>query len=260
MLKTPFIYGPSQFNARQGLSLKEELLTLLERDKEFRYAVAGLIGLEEILKRLDRHEEILVKHSEELLRLREDMTIGFKRHDEEIAKLREDMIKGFQRHNEELAKLREDMNTGFRRYDEEMARLRGDMVKGFELVERHISALGTRWGLMTEEAFKEGLRGLLTKEFGLEVERWEAFDGEGLVHGYPSLIEVNVAVHDREVILIEISSHVRSSDATIFKKKAYAYEKYTGRKPKKLVIITPYADEKAVEACIKHGIELYTKV
>ncbi|MGQ9543215.1 MAG: hypothetical protein ACUVTM_03870, partial [Candidatus Bathyarchaeia archaeon] len=98
MLKTPFIYGPSQFNARQGLSLKEELLTLLERDKEFRYAVAGLIGLEEILKRLDRHEEILVKHSEELLRLREDMTIGFKRHDEEIAKLREDMIKGFQRH------------------------------------------------------------------------------------------------------------------------------------------------------------------
>ena len=43
------------------LGLKDEFLTLLERDKEFRYAVAGFLGLEEILKRLDRHEEQLVK-------------------------------------------------------------------------------------------------------------------------------------------------------------------------------------------------------
>ena len=37
--------------------LKSEILRLLRDDDEFRYAVAGLIGLEEILKRLDRHEE-----------------------------------------------------------------------------------------------------------------------------------------------------------------------------------------------------------
>ena len=47
-------------------SLKSEILRLLKEDEEFRYAVAGLIGLEEVLKRLDRHEEQLVK-------LREDM-------------------------------------------------------------------------------------------------------------------------------------------------------------------------------------------
>jgi hypothetical protein len=70
------------------LSLKDEFLSLLEKDKEFRYAVAGYLGLEEILRRLDRHEEELVK-------LREDMNKGFKRHDDEIAKLREDMNKGF---------------------------------------------------------------------------------------------------------------------------------------------------------------------
>jgi DNA repair exonuclease SbcCD ATPase subunit len=37
--------------------LKEEFLELLEKDKEFRYAVAGYLGLSEILKRLDRLEE-----------------------------------------------------------------------------------------------------------------------------------------------------------------------------------------------------------
>jgi predicted nucleic acid-binding Zn-ribbon protein len=87
--------------------LKSRILKLLREDEEFRYAVAGLLGLEEILKRLDRHEA-------ELVRLREDMN-----------KLREDMV----RHEAELVRLREDMN-----------RLREDMIRGFELVERHISA------------------------------------------------------------------------------------------------------------------------
>jgi hypothetical protein len=78
--------------------LKEEFLELLEKDKEFRYAVAGLVGLEEILKRLDKHEAELVK-------LREDMVAGFKRHDEEIAKLRADMNRGFRRVDVSLSQL-----------------------------------------------------------------------------------------------------------------------------------------------------------
>ena len=50
--------------------LKSRMLKLLREDEEFRYAVAGLIGLDEILKRLDRHEAELVK-------LRQDMVKGF---------------------------------------------------------------------------------------------------------------------------------------------------------------------------------------
>ena len=37
--------------------LKKEFLELLKKDAEFRYAVAGYLGLLEILKRLDRLEE-----------------------------------------------------------------------------------------------------------------------------------------------------------------------------------------------------------
>ncbi|WP_460025041.1 PD-(D/E)XK nuclease family protein [Infirmifilum sp. SLHALR2] len=256
------------------VELKSRVLRLLREDEEFRYAVAGLIGLDDVLRRLDRHEERMVKLEERMLKveeelvklredmnkLREDMIRGFERHDKEIAELREDMKRGFERYDRELAKLREDMNKGFERYDREIARLREDMNRGFELVNRHLSALGARWGIMAEDAFREGLRGVLEKELGLRVERWSAYDEAGEVFGYPSEVEVDIAVKDGKIILIEVSSHVRASDVYCFKRKAEFYAKKTGEKPERLVMITPYAEERAVEASKKLGIEVYTKV
>jgi hypothetical protein len=244
----------------KGLGLKEEFLDLLERDRSFRYAIAGLIGIEEVLRRLDKHEE-------ELVRLREDMVAGFRRHDEilekhaqEIAKLREDMVAGFRRHDEEIAKLREDMVAGFRRHDEEIAKLREDMNKGFMLVERHVSALGARWGVVAEEAFREGLKGLLEKEMKLKVEKWVRRDEEGRVFGYPSTVEVDAALHDGDVILVEVKSHVGASDVSLFKRKVDFYEKETGKKVARKIMVTPYAEEKAIEAAKSLGVEIYTKV
>ncbi len=259
--------------------LKRRILNLLKEDLEFRYAVAGLIGMEEILKKLDRHSEELARLREdmnevfkeiaklradtnkgfaELTKLREDMNRGFERYDAELTKLREDMNRGFERYDAELARLREDMNKGFARYDAELVRLREDMNKGFELVERHISALGARWGLLTEKAFREGLKGLLEKEFGLIIEKWEYFDEKGLVHGYPSQVEVDVAVKDGKTILVEVTSHARASDVFAFKRKAEFYEKITGKSPSRLLLVTPYADERAKEASRRMKIEIYT--
>ena len=211
--------------------LKSRMLKLLKEDEEFRYAVAGLIGLDEILKRLDRHQAELVKLRQDVVELRREMV-----------ELREDMIRGFDRHDKELTKLREDMN------------------RGFELVNRHISALGARWGLMAEEAFREGLRGVLEKEMGFKVERWRTYDEAGKVFGYPSEVEVDVTVKDQKLILIEVSSHMKASDIYQFKRKADLYEEKTGRKPDRLIAVTPYIDEKAIEASKRLGIEVYTKI
>ena len=229
--------------------LKRRIIKLLKEDEEFRYMVAGLIGLEEILKKLDRNEAELVRLREEMKKLREDMITGFRRHDEIL-----------KQHSEELVRLRQEMAEGFRRHEVELVRLREDMKRGFELVNRHISALGARWGLMAEEAFREGLRGVLEKELGLKVERWTAYDERGRVYGYPSEVEVDVVVRDNKVMLIEISSHVRASDVSHFKRKAELYEEKTGRKPSRLMIVTPFIEEKAVEASKELGIEVYTKI
>ncbi|MEM3168849.1 MAG: DUF3782 domain-containing protein [Nitrososphaerota archaeon] len=224
--------------------LKSRILKLLREDEEFRYAVAGLIGLDEILKRLDRHESHIIeilkrldRHEQEIARLREDMN-----------RLREDMIRGFERHDKEIAKLREDMN-----------RLREDMNKGFEAVNRHISALGARWGLMSEEAFREGLKGILEKELGLKVERWTAFDEGGEVFGFPSPVEVDVAVKDGKTLLIEVSSQVRPSDVVTLYRKAKLYERKTGKRPDRLIFVTPFATDNAVKTAMELGVEIYTR-
>ena len=229
--------------------LKSRMLKLLKEDEEFRYAVAGLLGLEEILKRLDRNEQ-------ELVRLREDMAKMFEKHDERFARIEEEIRRIWQ----EIAKLREDMVKGFERHDLELAKLREDMMKGFDAMNRRISALGARWGLESEEAFREGLRGILEKELGLKVERWSAFDETGSVFGHPSQVEVDVAVSNGNVMLIEVSSHVKHADVAALVKKAELYERTTGRRPDRLIVVMPFAEEKAMDAALKLGVEICTRV
>jgi hypothetical protein len=77
----------------------------------------------------------------------------------------------------------------------------------------------------------------LERELGLKVERWRAYDNAGIVFGYPSEVEVDIAVSDGKLILIEVSSHVRASDVLQFRRKAELYEKMTGRKPDRLIIV-----------------------
>jgi len=221
--------------------LKSKILKLLKEDEEFRYAVAGLIGLEEILKRLDRHEEVI----EEILKKLDS-------HEEVI----KEMLKRFDHHEEVLQEILKRLD----RHEEELIELRKDMNKGFELVNRHISALGARWGLLAEEAFREGLRGVLEKELGFKVEKWVTYDERGVVFGYPSEVEVDIAIKDGKLTLIEVSSHVRASDVYQFKRKAELYKEKTGREPERLIIVTPYAEEKAIEASKKLGVEIYTKI
>jgi hypothetical protein len=218
--------------------LKKSIIRLLKEDEEFRYTVAGLIGLDEVLKRFDRYDDLFAK----VLRRME-------KHSEEIVKLRKEMVAGFRRHDELLAK-----------HSEELVRLREDLMRGFELVEKRVSAVGARWGLMAEEAFREGLRGVLERDFGVRVERWRAFDDEGVVYGRPSDVEVDVAVSDGRVLLVEVSSHVRRSDISLFKRKAAFYERRCGRVPDRLVVVTPYADQDAVELAAALGIEVHTRV
>jgi hypothetical protein len=241
---------------------------MLKEDEEFRYAVAGLIGLEEILKRLDRNEQ-------ELVRLREDMAKMFEKHEERFARIEDEIGRIWQeieKLREDMNKLREDMMKMFEKHEErfarieqELVRLREDMMRGFELVDKRItrlenliSALGARWGIMAEDAFREGLRGILEKEFGVKVERWVTRDEEGLVYGFSSVIEVDIAIKDGKTMLIEISSSVDKSKVAAFLRKAQLYERKTGIKPDRLVMVTPYAEDAAIKAAREMGVEIYT--
>jgi hypothetical protein len=200
--------------------LKSRILRMLKEDEEFRYAVAGLLGLEEILKRLDRHEDEVRRIWQEIEKLREDMN-----------RLREDMMKGFELMDKRITRL-----------------------------ENLISAIGARWGIMAEDAFRGGLRGILEKEFGVKVMRWITIDEEGIVYGFKSVIEVDIAIKDGKTVLIEISSSVDRSKIAAFLRMAQLYERKMGIKPDRLIMVTPYADENAIEAAKEVNVEIYTKV
>jgi len=147
---------------------RERILKTLEVDMEFRYAVAGLIGLEEILKRLDRHGEQFVRilerldrHEEQLVRIWERLG----KHEEElrkiweeIAKLREDMIKGFERHDREIEMLRKD----FLKMVERMDRIETRLTR----VERTLEKLT----LDIEDEARSIIRYRLRSELGVDME------------------------------------------------------------------------------------------
>jgi hypothetical protein len=113
---------------------------------------------------------------------------------------------------------------------------------------------------MAESAFRESVKGLLEKELGYRVEKWTVFDEAGKVYGYPSLVDIDVTVSDGKLILIEAPSHIKASDISIFRRKSELYTEKTGKKPDKLVAVTPYIDERASQAAKELGIEVYTKV
>ncbi len=43
-------------------TLKKHIIKLVKEDEEFRYILANILGFQEILERLDRHEKILLRH------------------------------------------------------------------------------------------------------------------------------------------------------------------------------------------------------
>jgi len=123
-------------------SLKREFLELLEKDLEFRYAVAGYLGLSEVLKRLDtiaeeqknlRMEQTKIwmeiasikeeqkSLREEQVKLREEQVKIWS----EIAALKEEQVKL----REEQIKLREDFNRAFKSLNLRLSRVERTLEK-----------------------------------------------------------------------------------------------------------------------------------
>ena len=96
--------------------LKKDFIELLERDRDFRYTVAGYLGLSEILKRLDRLEEGQNRLWEEVRGLREDQKKLWENQNrlwEEVRSLREGqnrLWEGQAKLWEEVRSLREGQN------------------------------------------------------------------------------------------------------------------------------------------------------
>ncbi len=123
-----------------------------------------------------------------------------------------------------------------------------------------IGALGARWGLHTEQSFRNALRGILKETSNLEVINVVEYDDEGVVFGKPDQVELDIIVRNGLLYICEIKSSMSKSDMVIFKRKADFYQRRHNREATKLIVISPMVDPKAMDEARGCGIEVYSYI
>ncbi|MEM4454459.1 MAG: DUF3782 domain-containing protein [Thermofilaceae archaeon] len=264
-------------------TLKEELLRLLLEDRAFRLAVTGALGLAEAIdeiKKLRRDtarntkairvlQEQVAEHSKAIRALQEQVaehTKAIRALQEQVARNTE-AIRALQEQVVEHTKILAEQTRAIRALQEQVAEhtkaIRAlqeqaeHLSRSVEDLARTVAAVGARYGLLAEEAFREAMRGIVEKLFGGKVERWIQFDEEGMVFGHPSVVEADLVVRDKEHVLIELKASASRSDVRELVYVGKLYEKVTGVKPR-LALVSPHIDPRALELARKLGVEVYT--
>jgi hypothetical protein len=138
---------------------------------------------------------------------------------------------------------------------EELAQVQKRFEKHFDM---QIGALGSRWGIKTEESFRAAAEGILGEDFGLHVERYVAYDEQGEVFGRPDQVEIDILIRDDKITAIEIKSSMSKSDVYAFAKKVSYYEKRHQVQVDRKIIVTPMLDPRATKQVKSLGMKVYT--
>jgi len=254
----------------ERLSRVEDGLTRLENAvEELTRAVKShderLTRLENAVEELTKAVKAMKAHEERLTRLEnavEELTKAVKAHEDRLTRV-EDRLTRLENAVDELTKAVKEQSKAIeelakivKSHEDRLAKVE-EAIKAFD---RRLMALGARWGVESEEAFRNAMRGVVEGILGVAtVGKWVYFDKDGVVYGHPSQVEVDVAIRDGTHILIEIKASASSGDALEFSRVGKLYETVTGIKPR-LVLVTPFIDDRGLEAARKLGIEVYTSV
>jgi len=249
--------------------IKKELPALVKKDPELREVIQQLSEerFAEKQPTEDRFDRIL----NELARSREEQT----RHQEEQNRKWDEQARRWEEQNKHLveqnrkwdeqAKRWEEQNRKWdentKRWEEQDRRFDKVHEEIMAMTKKHeqaVGALGSRWGIYSEESFRNGLKGILQKSFGVEVLNYNDYDDRGEIFGRPEQIELDILIKNGRLIICELKSSISKSDMYMFEKKARFYEKKHSKKADRLITISPMTDPKALEAAKVLGIEAYT--
>jgi hypothetical protein len=122
-----------------------------------------------------------------------------------------------------------------------------------------LGGLGARWGLQTEEAFRQGMREII-REVGFTAERFLDYDAAGEVFGHPDQVELDVIIQNGKVMVVEINSSLDGGNTYLFDRKVAFYTRKVGRPVDRKLIVTPYADNRAKEVGLRLGVEICTDI
>ena len=118
--------------------------------------------------------------------------------------------------------------------------------------------MGARWGINSEIAFRNALAGILQEFPDVQVLHVNEHDDEGVVHGYPEEVELDLIIQNGVLIIGEIKSSLSRSDISVFARKVHFYEQKHNRTTTRKVVISPMVHDKALSLAQKLGIEVYS--
>jgi len=206
----------------QNLATKDDLKRLEEKmaTKEDLKKLEEKMATKEELKRLEER----VNSIEERMATKEDL----KRLEEKIAT------------KEELRAVETSLREDMRKVE---ASLREDMRRLWLA----LNALGARWGVFSEDAFRSGVRELL-KDAGYTVDRWVYYDDKGYVYGYPSEVELDIIIKDGRTLAVEITSALKRGDLQQIRRKVELFSMVTSRRVDAIYVVTPFIHDKNPDA------------
>jgi len=214
------------------VSLAEEIKRVLMEHPEILVEVltAKPEVIYEALAKLTPWQNLATK--DDLKRLEEKMATK-----EDLKKLEEKMAT-----KEDLKRLEEKMAT-----KEELRAVETSLREEMRKLWLALNALGARWGVFSEDAFRNGVRELL-KDAGYTVDRWVYYDDKGYVYGYPSEVELDIIIKDGRTLAVEITSALKRGDLQQIRRKVELFSAVTGRRIDAVYVITPFIHDKNPDA------------
>jgi hypothetical protein len=167
-----------------------------------------------------------------------------------------------------LDELRRDREQQARKWDEQnqkwdesgkrFDRLHEEIMAQAKKFDRSVGALGARWGLQSEAAFRNALAGILEEAFGVEVIHVNEYDEQGDVFGQPDQVELDVIVKNGLLLICELESSMTKADMYTFERKVRFYERRHRGKADRMIAVSPMIDPRAQRVARRLGIETYS--
>lgn len=176
---------------------------------------------------------------------------------DELRRDREEQSRKWDEQKAEDKRHWDEQNLKWERNQQELQRLHEALITQGNKTERTLGAIGARWGMQSEKAFRDALAGILEESFGVHVVNVNEFDDEGVVFGRPEQIELDVIIRNGHLLICELKSSIDKAGMYSFERKARFYERLHNRRADRLIVISPMIDARAFKVAERLGIETY---
>jgi len=120
------------------------------------------------------------------------------------------------------------------------------MHEGFANFDRRLGVIGSRGDDGAEEAFRQGLLEHV-RHLGYTVEHFHGQDPEGYIDSFPRSYDLDVLVQNGITVATEIKANASGADVTEFARRVSLFERQTGRKADRKIIVAVTIERMAPE-------------